>query len=171
MKKTLFRTESFTIIELMMVVVLIAILAAVAVTDYNNSAAQTKLQAGRFRLISDLIYAQSLAVTQQVNCGIIFYPSAAGGGYSVYRQSAGNIAKNPLTQNDFTINYASDPALSGVALISAAFGSPSTNRVEFNNMGAPSDGSVVLAADGTVTLSCRGQTATVTVTKNTGRAY
>ena len=161
--------RAFTFAEVMIVMLVIVILAIVAITDFVNTNTQAKLRSASFRLKSDIIYAQSLAVTQQVNCGIVFTPGAPAGSYSVYRQTTTNIVNNPLTQAPFTVDYASDPVLEGVTLYSTSFGSPTTNRLEFDSLGIPSDGTNILGSDGTVTLTYGGDTATVKVTKNTGK--
>lgn len=158
--------RSFTLIETVMVMLVIAILAVSISVRLNNSVTVAKLEGARWKLKSDLSYAQSLAVTQQVNHGIIFTPPNS---YSVYRQTTATIVNNPLTGNPFTVNYSTDSNYNGVTINSVSFGSPTTNQVEFNSFGTPSDGTTVLANDGTVTLGYSGLTATVTVTKNTGK--
>jgi len=162
------RTRAFTLIEMVIVLLIIGILAVVAIADFSNSARSSRLQAAAFKLRSDIVYARSLALSQQVNCGVVFDP--AGGAYSVYKQTVGNIVTNPLTLAPFTVDYDTDSNFQGVVLVSTSFGSPTTNRVEFDSFGTPSDGASPLSADGTVTLSYQGTTAAVvTVTKNTGK--
>lgn len=158
--------RGFTFIELIMVILIIAILSTVIITDIINSTSLAKLEGARWKLKSGLSYAQSLAVTQQVNHGIIFTPPNI---YSVYKQTTGNIVNNPLTGSTFTVDYSADSYLIGVIISSTNFGSPTTNTVEFDSNGAPSDGTNPLAVDGSVTLSYTGRTAAITVTKNTGK--
>lgn len=157
----------FTFIEAIIVFLIIGILAAVIVTDINNSVFLVRLEGARWKLKGDLSYAQSLAVTQQANHGILFNPASET--YSVYRQNTSNIVNNPLTGAPFTVNYSTNSELKGVDLASTIFGVPTTNRVEFDNLGIPSDGTIVLTSDGSVTLNYNGSTAVVTVTKNTGK--
>jgi prepilin-type N-terminal cleavage/methylation domain-containing protein len=158
--------RGFTFIEIIITILIIGIIAAIVNVQLNNSVTMAKLEGARWKLKSDLSYAQSLAVTQQVNHGIIFTPPNS---YSVYRQTTGNLVNNPLSGGTFTVNYSADSNYRGVTINSTSFGSPTTNRVEFNNFGTPSDGTTVLASDGSVTLGYSGLTATVTVTKNTGK--
>lgn len=159
--------RAFTLIEAIMVVVIIGVLAAVSFLAITPSVSALRLEVARQRLKSDIIYAQALSVTQQVNHGVIFNPGSNT--YSVYRQTTSNIINNPLTGKAFTVNYSSDSNFSGVSLVSTSFGSPTTNRVEFDSFGTPSDGTTPLTANGTVSLSAGGSTITVTVTKNTGK--
>lgn len=160
----------FSLIELIMAILILGILSAVVVAEIARSAVVSKLEAARFRLKSDIIYAQNLAVTQQLRHGVVFSPSSDT--YSVYSVTAGNIVNNPLTRKPFTLGYSSDPEFKGIDLVSASFGSPTTDQVEFDSFGVPYSGDLPatqLIADGTVTLSYKGIVTTVTVTKNTGK--
>jgi len=158
--------KGFSLIELIVVILIIGIMSAALIAGNASYIPAVRLEAARWRLKSDLSYAQSLAVTQQLNHGIIFNPPNS---YSVYKQTTGNIVNNPLTGSVFTVNYLTDSSLKGVTISATSFGSPTTNRVEFDSSGSPSDGTLVLAVDGSVTLSNSGKSATITVTKNTGK--
>lgn len=159
--------RAFTLIEMVMAVLIVAILAAVIIASVNNSIPAMQLEAARWKLKSDISYAQSLAVTQQLNHGVIF--NTTTNTYSVYRQTSANIVNNPLTGQPFTVNYPTDSALQGVTISSTSFGSPTTNKVEFDSFGSPSDGTTALASDGSVVLAYGASSDTVTVTKNTGK--
>jgi prepilin-type N-terminal cleavage/methylation domain-containing protein len=158
--------KGFTLIELVIVILVIGIMSLFVATDFINSVSLSKLEAARWRLKSDIGYAQALAVTQQVNHGIIFNPSAET--YSLYRQDVGTIVTDPLTSSDFTVNYQTDPVLKGVEIESVNFGFPATERLEFNQLGVPSNGTSVLTNDGGVTLRYQGRTVSISVTKDTG---
>jgi len=158
--------KGFSLIEVIMVILILGILSAFLATDLSSSFSVAKIDAAKFKLKSDIIYAQNLAVTQQINHGVIFDTGLET--YSVYKEATGNIVNNPLTGAPFTVNYNTDPDLKGINLVSADFGSPTTGRVEFNSLGIPSDGTTVLVIDGSVAISYSGLGGTVTVTKNTG---
>ncbi|MCU0651876.1 MAG: prepilin-type N-terminal cleavage/methylation domain-containing protein [Candidatus Omnitrophica bacterium] len=158
--------RGFSLIEVIMVILIAGILAIFLASDLSSSLSTAKLSAAQFKVKSDIIYAQNLAVTQQVNHGVIFDPSLET--YSVYSQTTGNIVNNPLTGAAFTVNFNTDSDLRGVDIVSANFGAPSINRVEFDSFGTPSNGAVALPADGTVDLGYSGLSAVVRVTKNTG---
>jgi len=159
--------RAFSLIEAIMVILIAGILAVFLASDLVSSLSTVKLSAAQFKVKSDIIYAQSLAVSQQVNHGVIFDPSLET--YSVYRQAPGNIVNNPLSGAAFTVNFNTDSDLQGVNLVSADFGSPDANCLEFDSFGAPSDGAAALSADGVVTLSNSGSNAVITVTRNTGK--
>ena len=165
------KISAFTLIELVMVMLITAILSIFVITDLINSVSSARLQAARFKLKSDIIYAQSLAVTQQINHGVVFTPSSEI--YSLYRRINATttlIIINPLTLSNFTVNYQTDSNFQGVNLASTSFGSPTTDQVEFNSTGVPlSNATAQLIADGSVTLGYGGATALINVTKNTGK--
>jgi len=159
--------KAFTLIELVMVLLIVGILSAVVITDFSSSSATAKLEAARFRLKSDIIYAQNLAVTQQRHHGIVFDPALES--YSLYSQDASNIVNNPLSGFPFTVSYALEPELKGIDLVAVSFGSPNTNMIEFDEMGRPySDSVTQLAQSGSISLAYKGLDAVITVTKNTG---
>lgn len=160
----------FTVIEFIVIALIVAILAVVVSVDISRSNASAKLEGARWRLKSDLSYAQSLAVTQQVNHGIIFSPSTET--YSVYRQTTSNIVTNPLTGSTFSVDFNTDKLLNGVDIVSTSFGSPvTTDRVEFDSFGISySDGGLTpLSTDGSVGLSLSGISVSVIISKNTGK--
>lgn len=154
----------FTLIELVIVILILSILSIVVITDFVSSTRNMKLQGARFKLKSDLGYVQSLSVAQQIPYGIVFDLSADA--YTAYRQTTANIINNPLTLQPFIVRYPTDLNFSGVDLISTSL---TSNRVQFDSLGVPSDGTGVLTSDGFITLDYSGNSTTVTVTKNTGR--
>jgi prepilin-type N-terminal cleavage/methylation domain-containing protein len=159
--------KSFTLIELIIVILIVGILSMVVIADFSRANRAVRLEGARYKLKGDLSYAQSLAVTQQINHGLVFYP--ANDTYIVYKQTPSAIVNNPLTLKPFIVNYAQDTTFKGVDLVSTSFGSPTTDRVEFNSFGSPSDGTNNLTVDGSVSLGYQGATASVGVTKNTGK--
>jgi prepilin-type N-terminal cleavage/methylation domain-containing protein len=164
--------QGFTFIELVMVILIIGILSVVIATDLFSSLRALRLEGAKWKLKSDILFAQGLAVTQQINHGVMFDP--VNETYSVYMssQNTTNIETDPLTQQPLTVDFTKEPNFKGVVIYSTSFGSPTTtNRLEFNQFGTPySDAGVTpLSANGTVTLRYgSGPSATVTVIKNTG---
>ena len=159
--------KGFTLIELVMLLLVLAIVAVVIMTDLSTSVNATRLDAAGWKLKSDIIYAQRLAVTQQVNHGVIFDPSAET--YSVYRQTSSTTVNDPLSGAPMTTNYATDSNVKKVGIVVTSISAPTTNQLEFNSFGVPSDGTTVLSSDGTVTLGLGSSTSVVTIIKNTGK--
>ncbi len=163
------RKSGFTLIETIIVSLVIGIIAIVVLTDITKSLSANRLEAAKWKLKSDIIYAQSLAVTQQANHGVIFNPGSNL--YSVYKTTTSNIVNDPSSHSLMTTNYNTESNFQGVQINAVSLGSPNTDRLEFDSFGRPySDGGVTpLAADGTVTLSYGASTVTVTIAKNTGK--
>jgi Tfp pilus assembly protein FimT len=161
------KTRAFSLIEFTILLLIIGILSTVAFVEFNQSTAMIKLTAATFKLRGDILYAQNLAVTQQINYGIVFTPSTT---YSIYRQTTSNIITDPLSGNLFTVNFGAGinfKEYAGVTFSSPSFG----NRLEFDRDGIPySDGGVTpLSSNGAITLSNGMTSAVVTITKNTGK--
>jgi len=159
--------KGFTLIELIMLLLVVAIVAMSIMTDLSLSVNAIRLDAARWKLKSDIIYAQRLAVTSQVNHGVVFDPATET--YSIYRQNISVIVNDPLTAAPMTVKYTTDPNFNNVVIVSTNIGSPTTNRLEFNSFGLPSDGSTELIANGTITLGLGSLTSVLTIVKNTGK--
>jgi len=163
------RKSGFTIIELLILSLVVGIIAITVFTDLTRSLSANRLEAAKWKLKSDIIYAQSLAVTQQVNHGLIFDP--ANNLYSVYSVITSDIVNDPSSGSAMTTNYNNESNFQGVQISSVSFGSPNTDRLEFDSFGRPySDAGVTpLAADGTAALNYGASIVTITVAKNTGK--
>ncbi len=162
------RRKGFTVIEMVIVMLVTGIITVVLGADLTSSLRSAKLYATRYRLASDIMYAQNLAVTQQVRHGVVFDP--AQNTYALYRINNTTIVTNPLTQTPFVVALSNDTNTAGVSIVSASFGSPTTNQVEFDSYGAPySNATVALTQPGSVTLSMGATTAAVIVTNTTGK--
>jgi len=157
------RDKGFTLIEFVMLLLITAILGMVIINDISSTLSATNLEVAKWKLKTDILYAQNLAVTQQLNHGVIFNPLLST--YSVYSQNTTNIVSDPLTNQPFTVDYVNDTSFKGVTFSSPTFG----NRLEFNDLGTPSNGTEPLASDGTITLNRGASASLITVTKNTGK--
>lgn len=162
--------KGYTIIELLMVMVIIGFFAAIVLPAFSTSYDTLKVESAYRQLMQDIRYAQQLAVSRHVTHGLSFNPSNET--YFIYRQSTSNIVKDPLTQKPFIVTYTSG-RFSGINLVSTTFLLPWLNRLEFNSLGAPSNGGTVVINYRGMPLSCGGIsggiTKTVTVEANTGR--
>lgn len=75
--------NSFTLIELLTVLLIAGILALIGVPAFKTFQPGLQLSGTMRELATDLRYAEQLAITEQVEHGIIFYPGA--GQYQVVR--------------------------------------------------------------------------------------
>ena len=134
-------TSGFTLIEVIAVLLLIGILAAIAIGREANSGNQADVYGATEVLKNHLRYAQSTAMNANVSWGLNF----SGSSYTL--QNAGGSATAFLPGDiPSGIGYAS-----------------SVNPVMFDNhWGSPG------AATITITVAKGGFSQTVTVTKNTG---
>ena len=155
----------FTIIELAMVIVLIAILAALAIPRFD-SFYSIKLEGAARKLVADIRYTQRLAIALHDDYGVEFNTSAET--YRVYRVSDNATATEPLSRSAYQTSFAANSEFQGIDISSASFGG--TQHVRFNSLGTPRDGNnSVLSSNGTVVLSYKGNSRTITVTPNTSK--
>ena len=93
------RTGGFTLIEIMVVLVIMAIAATIAV-PYVANTSSTKLSSAGRMVMSDLFYAQNVAITNQSPVTITFYMGDAtkGTGYAV-TDSTGALVHAPDNQD------------------------------------------------------------------------
>lgn len=153
------RNRSFTLIELIMVMAVIAIIAVVV----SISPGPNKLIGVTNKLMFDLRYAQQLAISRQVNCGLSFNPS--GNSYFVYIGNTSTIAADPHTAGELSIDFDTGSEYSGVSLSGTNFG----DRIYFDSLGAPyNNTNTLLASQGVITLADGAYTKTVTIEPNTG---
>ena len=146
-------------IELVMVIVIIAVLA-VAVSFSSGS---IKVVGAANKLMFDLRYAQQLAISQQVRCGVSFNPS--GNSYFVYIGDTGTLATDPHTGSNLSIDFDTDSDYDGISLSSTNFG----DQVSFNAAGAPYNSTpALLSSQGIITLQQGSSLQTVTIEANTG---
>jgi prepilin-type N-terminal cleavage/methylation domain-containing protein len=152
---------AFTLIELIIVMVIITVLAVAGVFIPLHS---NKLIAAANKLMFDLRYAQQLAISRQVPCGISFDVSAES--YFVFINDTSSKAKNPYTGEDFIINYNAVSELKGIGLASTNFG----NVISFNYLGVPHNSSnTTLSSVGIITLQYGGRSKNVVMEPDTGQ--
>lgn len=151
--------RGFTLIELVMVIVIIAVLAVVV----SFSSGSIRLVGAANKLMFDLRYAQQLAISRQVRCGVSFNPS--GNSYFVYIGDTGTLATDPHTGSNLSIDFDTDSDYDGISLSSTNFG----NQVSFDAAGAPYNSTpVLLSSQGIITLQQGSSSQTVTIEANTG---
>ncbi len=155
----------FTVIELIMVILVISILAVVLIPKIGGIHSFKLDGAGR-KLVSDMKYAQKLAMSRHQTHGILFEPAQER--YTVYRDGADTPVENPHRPGASLIVDYDDEHFKGVDLYSANF--TGGNEVRFDCFGTPSDASdTPLVATGEVVLKCSGKQISIRITPNTGR--
>ncbi|MBU1998634.1 MAG: GspH/FimT family protein [Candidatus Omnitrophota bacterium] len=150
------RKKGFTIIEIVMVIVIIGILAAVAIPRFDTFYF-VKLHGAVKKVIQDIRYAQQLAISSHESYNVSF--STASDTYSVTRVSDGSYAPDPFTRGNLVVNFASDPEYSGIDIATANFGGSSV--LTFDWKGRPQSA-------GSASFSYQDNTINLTVENNTG---
>lgn len=139
------RAEGFTLVELMIVLVIVAVVGAIALPRFAQATARQQLDAAAGRVAADLELARTRARAASQSLAVSY--STANDHYSM--NAVGGDAK--------TVELDESPY--GVDLIKVKFGTGAS--VTFNGYGVPSSsGAVVLESNGntvTVTLDANGE--------------
>ena len=146
------RSRAFSLVELVMVIGIISVIAAIAIPAYARSLQRYAIDAAAQRIVSDLAFAQNLANSTSSTQAVSFAPASA-----TY-QVAGMPDPDHLL-SAYTVNLAA--TYSGVALQSANFAG--LTQISFDGYGVPKQG-------GTVVLVLGDLQRTITVDISTGKA-
>ena len=126
--------RGYTLAEMVIVVLIIAILAAIAVPMLAETLDEARLDAAARRLVSDIHYAQALSLQKGNLHGLVF--NADSESYELHELPAGEsgtvIITNPLTKQPFARSMASlDEGIDivrttffGIHVFFDAFGAP-----------------------------------------------
>jgi type II secretion system protein H len=148
------RRDGFTAVELAIVVIILAIVAAAAVPKYADALNRFRVDAAARRIAADLATAQARARATSSSQTILFTLPPQGSQYQI----AG--MKDPdRPAATYTVNLADSPYQ--VTLSSASLGGDST--LIYNGYGIPDSG-------GTVVVGSGQYTKTVTIDATTGMA-
>ena len=167
-QKTSF-SRAFSMVELAIVLLILAVLAGIAIPRYGRAIASYRTTAAAQRIVSDLALAQATARGTSSSVSILFIPASAGGpgegrggGYTI-----DGIRDLDRASNTYTVKLASEPYLASIA------GVDSTNAASVSK----ADSTVKLTFDGygtgdgnvTVIIQSGAAQKTVTFDSATGR--
>ena len=158
--------KGFTIIELVMVMLIVGIIglasAAAVISSYGNN----RLVAASNKLLSDLRYAQQLAIDTHQPCGISF--DRSGESYFVYKGDVSTVALDPYTKKPLSVDYDTDPLYQGVNLANTNFG----DDISFDYLGVPYDSSAnALTSQGQIVLRYGSLRNRVRIRQRTGMTW
>ena len=165
-QKSLSTRRGFTIIELVMVITILAIIALAFASESISNLGNNNLAAASNRLLSDLRYAQQLAIDSHESCGISFDRSDES--YFVYKGDVSTVALDPYTKKPLVVDYDTDSLYAGVNLANTNFG----DDISFDYLGVPydSDGNA-LTSQGQIVLRVNPFRNRVRVRQGTGMTW
>jgi len=156
------RGRGFTIAEIIIVVVIIAI-AAMIMVPMMSSAASMQMQSAANMIAADLEYAKSTSISRGQMFSVVF--NIAEDSYRIEDQN-GAVINHPVKKGfDYVIDL-KDAGLDKVDITNVNF--DATNRIKFDYMGSPYNGSGNALNNGVITLQAGGVTTTITVEPVTG---
>ena len=128
---------AFTIVELLVVLAIIAVSAAIAIPRYGDSIARFRIESAARRVGADLGYARSIASGSSASTTVAF--NVATEAYTV-----GGAAHMDTRAAGYLVRLAVDPYYA--AIVSADFGGDA--QVMFDGYGRPDSGGSVLVRNG-----------------------
>ena len=134
------KCSAFTLVEVLVVVVIIGIAAAVVVPQLSSRDDLKAAAAGRV-IMSDLMYAQNLAITRQLHHYLVFDTTA--GSYSVVSSASMTTPiTHPVNQTPYTVASGSNgsPGLKNLSIESISFkatGNTVYSTIGFDELGTP----------------------------------
>lgn len=143
--------RAFSLIELVLVIAIMAIFAALAAPRYGRASGRYRLDLAARRVAADLRLAQSSAEAASTSCTVVFAAST-----NQYQLSG--VPSPDGLSGDYTVSLSGDPYR--VDLTGANFNN--APEVVFSGWGLPNHG-------GVVTLAAGSQQKTITLEATTGQ--
>ena len=160
--KKLVCQKGFTLIELITVISIVGILAVVALLNFDSATIDVKLEAASKKIMSDIIYAQDLALSSGTSVQVII--SVAENRYSI-KWNGGSYVTNITGGGDFIVDLDHND-FSGVSISSTSL---TSGTLTFNSLGVPSTGGSEMEAEKTVAVF--NSQNTIKISPYTGRVF
>ena len=146
------RALGFSLVELVIVITIVSVVAAIAVPRYQNSLMRYRAVRAAKRVAADVALARTDARTTGSARSLVF--DTAGDGYSI-----DNMTSLDRRSNSYSVDFTKGPFF--VDVVSASLGGDAT--LTFSGHGIPDSGGAVVLRAGDVEV-------TVQVNADTGRA-
>jgi len=129
------RAAGFTLLEILIVVVILAVAAMIAIPTLG-SAADMQARAAANKIAADLDYAKGLAITRQQNFTVVFTPASES--YEIRDDTGTTVIPHPVLGGLFQVDLRNERNLGSVNIVLANFIAGSTsNAITFNYLGSP----------------------------------
>ncbi len=145
---------AFSLIEMLLVLVIMAVMAAVAIPRFGSAEARHRVEVAARRVAADLDLARQRARAAGADRSVIFHPAA-----NRYHLPGVPHPDRPGSPDDYTVELGQAPY--GAAISAVDFGGDAA--IVFDGFGTPDSG-------GSVTICVGRYSKTVTVDPETGHA-
>ena len=144
----------FTLLELVLVLAIMGVLAAIAVPRFNSSAVNYRIESAAWRLKADLTYARQLAKTAGASRSVTFDVSAN-------QYTLSDVTHPDRPSEPYLVDLSEDPYATDIVSATFGFGTD----VTFNGFGVPQSGGqiVIQVRDRQMTLTLDAETGGVTI--------
>ncbi|MFP4356467.1 MAG: GspH/FimT family pseudopilin [Phycisphaerae bacterium] len=153
------KPQAFTLVEIIIVVVILSIIAAVSVPSWSTASDSAQSMAALRIVSADLEYAQSIAITYRKEVTVEF--DISGDSYTV--KDAGGFVTHPINRDDFAVDLNDISGTDKADITAAEFGSPTGVKLVFDETGTP------VGAGGSLTIKVGETTSKIHVSTATGR--
>jgi len=145
----------FTMVEVMVVLLILGMVAAVAVPSINSTLDEMKIDGAAREVVSALYYGQSLAIKEGKDFAVQFHNGQNR--FWCFDKATGLKVLHLIDKKPYEIDFRDEGHFQGVDIVSAQFGVAAKSSVSFNSLGEFSD-------FGTVILGYSGRQRTINVT-------
>jgi prepilin-type N-terminal cleavage/methylation domain-containing protein len=134
----------FTMVELMIVLLILGMVAAVAVPSITSSLDEMKMDGAAREVVSAIYYAQSISIKEGDSYGVKFNETTQA--VLCFKPPGNAPILHPIDKKPYIIDFIGAGPLQGLKIVSTTFVG---NKVNFNELGEPSEsGSAILAYGG-----------------------
>ena len=155
---------AFTLFELVLTVLVIAIAAAILVPAVGNNLYSSRLPSAANVLASDIEFCASECITRPATPRAVVFDTT-NNKYTLEDLTTGQPINHPADEQPYINDFATgrNAQLAGVQLTGIQMGSSTLNVLTFDAYGRP-----LITADMVITLTYNGAPLTVTVKQTTG---